>query len=90
MKTLFIYSEEGCPWCSKIKEELTKSGIRYLVRDIERYEKEWKRISEEAKTEYIPTVCIVDHTEKTKTYLVPDTDFEEIDEAIEKVKILMS
>ena len=90
MKTLLIYSENGCPWCTKMKEELTKSGIRHIVRDIERYEKEWERISEEAKTEFIPTVCIVDHTEKTKTYLVPDTDFDEIEEAVEKVKILMS
>jgi len=90
MKTLLIYSEEGCPWCSKIKEDLKKSGIKYLVRDIDRYSKEWERISEEINTEYIPTLCIVDHTNKTKTYLAPDTDFDEIEEAVEKVKILMS
>jgi glutaredoxin len=90
MKTLFIYSEEGCPWCTKMKDQLKENKIKFLTRDIERYSKEWDKVSEEAQTEYIPTVCIVDHTEKTKTYLVPDTDFDEIEEAIEKVKILMS
>lgn len=90
MKTLFIYSEEGCPWCSSIKEELKKSGIKYLVRDIDRYDKEWERISKEINTEYIPTLCIVDHKQKTKTYLVPDIDFDDIGEAVEKAKILMS
>ena len=90
MKTVFIYSEEGCPWCTKMKDQLKENKIRFFSRDIERYSKEWDKVSEEAKTEYIPTVCIVDHTEKTKTYLVPDTDFDEIEEAIEKVKILMS
>jgi len=90
MKTLLIYSEDGCPWCTKMKTQLKEEKIQYIVRDIERYDKEWEKVSEEAQTEYIPTVCIVDHVAKTKTYLSPDTDFEEIEEAVEKVKILMS
>ena len=51
MKTLLIYSENGCPWCTQMKEQLTKLGIQHIVRDIDRYEKEWERISEEAQTE---------------------------------------
>jgi len=90
MKTLLIYSEEGCPWCTKMKTMLEKNGIKFLVRDIDRYDKEWEKVSEEAKTDYIPTACIVDHQEKSKTYLTPDVDFEEIEEGVEKIKTLMN
>ena len=76
MKTLLLYSEDGCPWCTKMKGLLDENNIKFLVRDIDRYDKEWEKVSEEAKTEYIPTACIVDHQEKTKTYLTPDVDFE--------------
>ena len=39
MKTLLIYSEDGCPWCTKMKEQLKgRLGIRHIVRDIERYD----------------------------------------------------
>ena len=89
MKTLLIYSEDGCPWCTKMKGLLDENNIKFLVRDIDRYDKEWEKVSEEAKTEYIPTACIVDHQEKTKTYLTPDVDFDEIEEGVEKIKILM-
>ena len=89
MKTLLIYSEDGCPWCTKMKELLHENNIKFLVRDIERYDKEWERISEEINTEYIPTACIVDHNNKTKTYLTPDTDFEDIEEGVDKIKKLM-
>jgi len=89
MKTLLLYSEDGCPWCTKMKGLLDENNIKFLVRDIDRYDKEWEKVSEEAKTEYIPTACIVDHQEKTKTYLTPDVDFEEIEEGVEKIKILM-
>ena len=61
MKTLLLYSEDGCPWCTKMKGLLDENNIKFLVRDIDRYDKEWEKVSEEAKTEYIPTACIVDH-----------------------------
>ena len=34
---------------------LEESGIKFLVRDTERYDKEWEKVSKEAKTDYIPT-----------------------------------
>ena len=89
MKTLLLYSEEGCPWCTNMKEQLKENKIKFIVRDIGRYEKEWESVSKEAKTEFIPTMCIVNHKEKTKTYLAPDTNFDDIEEGIEKVKKIM-
>jgi glutaredoxin len=89
MKTLLIYSEKGCPWCTKMKNLLEKEGIKFLVRDIERFDKEWDKVSKEAKTQYIPTACIVNHDEKSKIYLAPDNDFDEIEEGVEKIKKLM-
>jgi len=89
MKTLLLYSQNGCPWCTKMKELLGENNIKFIVRDIERYDKEWERVSEEANTLYIPTACIVNHEDKTRTYLTPDTDFDEIEEGVEKIKKLL-
>ena len=43
-----------------------------------------------SKLTIYPITCIVDHQEKSKTYLTPDVDFEEIEEGVEKIKTLMN
>ena len=43
-----VYSFEGCPWCTKVKNYLKARGVEYEVRDIELDEeaaKECERIS---------------------------------------------
>ena len=38
-----VYSFEGCPWCTKVKNYLKARGVEYEVRDIE--------LSDEAREE---------------------------------------
>ena len=33
---VIIYSQDGCPYCSELKEGLQESNINYIVRDIGR------------------------------------------------------
>ena len=43
-----VYSFEGCPWCTKVKNYLKARGIEYEVRDIELnadYAAEYQKIS---------------------------------------------
>ena len=33
---VIVYSTEWCPWCHRVKEWLTKQGVRYEDRDVEK------------------------------------------------------
>jgi|TARA_Y100001973_G_C5137164_1_gene300951 glutaredoxin len=90
MKTILLYSEEGCPWCDEIKKRLHEKNIRFLVRDVQKYAKEWELVTTLTENEYVPALCMLDHDTKKKTYLVPDKDFEDINEAIEKLQNILT
>ena len=30
MNTVLVYSEDGCPWCTDIKQQLAKNNILFL------------------------------------------------------------
>ena len=89
MKSILLYSEDGCPWCTDLKNQLTENNIKFLVRDVQKYAKEWELVVTLTENEYVPSLCIIDHTSKEKTYVVPDRDFEDINEAIDKVKNIL-
>tara|TARA_R110000787_G_scaffold261748_2_gene367095 strand:+ start:13842 stop:14114 length:273 start_codon:yes stop_codon:yes gene_type:complete len=89
MKSILLYSEDGCPWCTDLKKQLTENNIKFLVRDVQKYAKEWELVVTLTENEYVPSLCIIDHTSKEKTYVVPDRDFEDINEAIDKVKNIL-
>ena len=89
MKSILLYSEDGCPWCTDLKKQLTENNIKFLVRDVQKYAKEWELVVTLTENEYVPSLCTIDHTSKEKTYVVPDRDFEDINEAIDKVKNIL-
>jgi glutaredoxin len=89
MKTILVYSEDGCPWCTDIKKQLADNNILFLERDVQKYKKEWELITTLTENEYVPALCVLDHTTRNKTYLVPDKDFDDINEAVSKVKEIL-
>jgi len=89
MNTVLVYSEDGCPWCTDIKQELVKNNILFLERDVQKYKKEWELITTITENEYVPALCLLNHETKEKTYLIPDRDFDDINEAISKVKEIL-
>ena len=82
MKKVFIYSEEGCPWCKELKESLDNLGIKYITKDITKNKEEWEKVTKHSKVEYVPTALIVDETTKTGRVLAPDRDWEELEECV--------
>jgi|LauGreDrversion4_2_1035121.scaffolds.fasta_scaffold1573963_2 glutaredoxin len=83
-KRLLIYSLKGCGHCNNLKEKLNNLKIEYVNKDIDIYSNEYDRVCELLGTDFIPIVKI------ENTWLVPEKDFNTIDECVEKIKNLIS
>jgi glutaredoxin len=90
MKVVILYTMKGCPYCTMIKEELEKSNIDFLERDIHEYEQEYDEYSKLIENEYIPAFLLLtldneDNPNNIKLY-APERDFQDIHEGVEMVK----
>ncbi|MEK6982406.1 MAG: glutaredoxin domain-containing protein [Candidatus Micrarchaeota archaeon] len=55
---VIVYSTEWCPWCHRVKEWLTKQGVRYEDRDVEKEPKFAEEMTNKTKQSGIPVVDI--------------------------------
>ena len=69
MNKIIIYTNEACPYCKQIKEELTKNNIEFenilTTDDLE----EWQAIVNFTGMPTVPTICL------NGEYFVPGRDF---------------
>jgi len=69
MNKIIIYTNETCPYCKQIKEELTKNNIEFenilTTDDLE----EWQAIVSFTGMPTVPTICM------NGEYFVPGRDF---------------
>lgn len=79
-KRILLYTMKGCGHCMNLKNKLDKEKIPYINKDIDIYKTDYERVSSLLETEYIPIVRI------DNDYLVPEKDFNTIDECVELVK----
>jgi|TARA_R110000796_G_scaffold71796_3_gene162802 glutaredoxin len=90
MKKVILYTMKGCSHCDDMKESLKKSKIKFIGRDIDKYKKEYDLFVEATGNEFIPAFMLLSVNEKNETsdvvLMVPDDDFEDINEAMVKVK----
>ena len=86
MKKTIIYSQDGCPYCSELKEALTNDGIPFIIKDIDKFKNEWKRVMERTGNEYVPVACVIDTETKKSVFLAPDRDWDTITECYDKLK----
>mgnify|MGYP006169286945 FL=1 len=77
---MIIYTNETCPYCKQIKEELNKNGIGYTERLTNDWETEWKDVS---MLTGIPSVPTISHEDK---FLVPGRDFRSASHLIDIIK----
>ena len=80
---------KGCPWCSDMKEKLREEKIRFIERDIDKHKKEYDLFVEATGNEYVPAFMLLDviNEEATNVKLMtPDNDYDDINEALVKVK----
>lgn len=90
MKKVILYTMEGCPHCADMKNMLREARIKFSERDIHKYEKEYDLFVEATGNEYIPAFMLMTIDENKKptdvTLMAPDDDFQELKEAVEKVR----
>jgi glutaredoxin len=92
MKQVVLYSMKGCPFCDQMKDLLKESDVDYIERDIDEYEREYDTFVEATGNDFIPAFMLIEHEgEKVKDVklMAPDRDFDDIHEALEKVKIFL-
>ena len=64
-----IYTNETCPYCKQIKEELTKNNIEFNERLTKDWPAKWKDIVNLTSMPTLPTICYKEN------YFVPGRDF---------------
>ena len=69
MEEITIYTNEQCPYCKEIKENLDKNNIEYIDKLTVNYKEEWQDISALTGLPNIPTIYFKNN------YLVPGRDF---------------
>lgn len=83
-KKVLIFTMEGCPWCTKLKEQLDDAGIEYVARDVDEYSTMYDKFVEITESELLPALLI------GKQALVPQKSFNTIDEAVSTVQGLLT
>ena len=69
MNKIEIYTNETCPYCKSIKEELTKANIEFENKFTNENEEEWQKIVNLTGMPTVPTIKYGDD------FLVPQRDF---------------
>ena len=85
---VIVYTMEGCPFCTEFKEMLTKEGIEFFDRDIDKYSKEYDIFSEVTDNDMIPALLIIEGDgENHESFLyAPDRNYNELTEAVDIIK----
>lgn len=89
MKKVILYTMKGCPWCQMMKDELKEARVKYIERDIDNHKDEYDIFVEATSNDYLPAFMLITINKGESSdvkLMVPDRDFKEISEAVEKVK----
>lgn len=80
---------KGCPWCLEMKNTLKESKIKFIERDIDKHKDEYDLFVEATGNDYVPAFMLFTTEGKdTKNVklIAPDRDYQDISEALIKVK----
>ena len=90
MKHVILYTMKGCPHCFDMKNLLDENNIVYSEKDIDEHKEEYDLFVEATGSEYIPAFMLLNIGKNNKTsdvkLMVPDDDFDDLDEALYKVR----
>ena len=90
MIRVYLFSMDGCPHCLEMKTMLDGEGITHEVKDIDEYADEYNEfIKLVDDNEYVPAfLCIEIDDNKVVRHLAmaPDRDYQDLEEALVKVK----
>jgi len=80
MNKITIYTNETCPYCKQIKEELTKNNIEFENIITSDNTEDWQAIVDFTGMATVPTVCL------NGEYFVPGRDFGNADLLIKLIQ----
>ena len=89
MKHIILYTMDGCPHCKNLKKILNEKNINVDVRNIKDYEEEYQVFVEATESEFLPAFTFVETFEDEEPnvrLLVPDEDFNSVQEASEIIE----
>lgn len=89
MKKVVLFTMKGCPHCQEMKKLLDENNVSYDERDIHKYESEYDLFVDATDNEFIPAFMLLtinNDTASNVELLAPDRDFNDLNEACEKVK----
>lgn len=89
-KHLILFTMEGCPYCHDFKEMLNKEQIEFTDLDINEHSDEYDMFSNIVDNDLVPAFMILDTEGSPTTFMAPDRDYEELDEALEKIKGILN
>jgi hypothetical protein len=72
-----------------MKDELKEAKVKYVERDIDDHKDEYDILVEATSNDYLPALMLITINKGESSdvkLMVPDRDFKEISEAVEKVK----
>jgi glutaredoxin len=88
-KLLILYTMDGCPFCTMMKDKLNESNIIFHERDIDVHRDEYDLFVEITENDYVPAFMIIEGDEQKQpisSLYAPDRDFNDLDEGIEIIK----
>ena len=88
-KLLILYTMDGCPFCTMMKDKLKESNINFHDRDIDEHKEEYDLFVEITESDYVPAFMIIEGDEQKQpitSLYAPDRDFNDLDEGIEIIK----
>jgi|TARA_R110000868_G_scaffold411181_2_gene702162 glutaredoxin len=81
---VIVFTMDGCPWCSNLKEQLDAKGIEYEAKDVDEFSTMYNKFVKLTKNDFLPAMLI------GKNALVPQKSFNTIDEAVNIVENLLT
>lgn len=85
-KHVVVFTMDSCPYCYDFKKMLEENEIDFIEVDIDENEEEYEMFVKITENEYVPAIMIVDEKGSSE-FMAPDRDFENLEEALEKIKI---
>jgi glutaredoxin len=80
---------EGCPFCVDMKSKLDDAKIEFVDLDINENSDEYDMFKKIVDNDYVPAFMIIDTEGSPTKFMAPDRDFEDIDDAVDKIKSIL-
>lgn len=85
---IYLFSMDGCPHCAEIKGKLNKTNVDYIELDVDEYPDAHDFLIENTGNDYLPSFMVLnkkDAENYSVSFLLPERDYQSIDDAVSLV-----